>query len=106
MTAQRHPANRKTGQRGGRKTQEALARLHSARSLNRSQGFTAEGGGSSLAPLGRRSFMDEPTGRSGFDSRSRWARSDIETTFLTRVFMSQFPVWGANQGQIHRDSRR
>ena len=56
MTAQRHPANRKTGQRGGRKTQEALARLHSARSLNRSQGFTAEGGGSSLAPLGRRSF--------------------------------------------------
>lgn len=58
MTAQRHPANRKTGQRGGRKTQEALARLHSARSLNRSQGFTAEGGGSSLAPLGRRSFME------------------------------------------------
>ena len=60
MTAQRHPANRKTGQRGGRKTQEALARLHSARSLNRSQGFTAEGGGSSLAPLGRRSFMEAP----------------------------------------------
>ena len=59
MTAQRHPANRKTGQRGGRKTQEALARLHSARSLNRSQGFTAEGGGSSLAPLGRRSFTEE-----------------------------------------------
>ena len=58
MTAQRHPANRKTGQRGGRKTQEALARLHSARSLNRSQGFTAEGGGSSLAPLGRRSFSE------------------------------------------------
>ena len=58
MTAQRHPANRKTGQRGGRKTQEALARLHSARSLNRSQGFTAEGGGSSLTSLGWRSFNE------------------------------------------------
>ena len=31
MTAHRHTANRETGQRGGRKTQEALARLHSAR---------------------------------------------------------------------------
>ena len=59
MTAHRHSAYRETGQRGGRKTQEALARLHSARSLNRSQGFTAGCRGSSLAPLGRRSFADD-----------------------------------------------
>ena len=41
---------------GGRH-KAALARLHSARSLNRSQGFTAGCRGSSLAPLGRRSFI-------------------------------------------------
>ena len=40
---------------GGRH-KAALARLHSARSLNRSQGFTAGCRGSSLAPTGRRSF--------------------------------------------------
>lgn len=45
-----------TGRRGGRKTPEALARLHSGGSLNRSHAFTAEGRGSSLAPTGRRSF--------------------------------------------------
>ena len=44
--------------RGGRKAPEALARLHSARSLNRSQGFTAGCRGSSLAPTGRRSFAE------------------------------------------------
>ena len=43
-----------TGGSGGRQ-KAALARLHSARSLNRSQGFTAGCRGSSLAPLGRRS---------------------------------------------------
>lgn len=53
----RHPAWPVPG-RGGRKTPEALARLHSARSLNRSQGFTAGCRGSSLAPTGRRSFNE------------------------------------------------
>ena len=42
-----------TGRRGGRETQEALARLHSGRSLNRSQPCAAEGGGSFAAPTGR-----------------------------------------------------
>jgi len=41
---------------GGRKTPEALARLHSARLLNRSHCYAAEGGGSFAAPTGRRSF--------------------------------------------------
>ena len=44
-----------TGGSGGRH-KAALARLHSVGSLNRSHDFTAEGGGSSLAPTGRRSF--------------------------------------------------
>ena len=44
------------GGAGGRQ-KAALARLHSARSLNRSQGFTAGCRGSSLAPTGRRSFI-------------------------------------------------
>ena len=56
MTAHRHPANRETGRRDGRDTQEALARLHSGGSLDRSHAFTAEGGGSFAAPTGRRSF--------------------------------------------------
>jgi hypothetical protein len=38
--------------------QKALARLHSGRSLNRSHAFTAEGGGSSLAPLGHAHSAD------------------------------------------------
>jgi len=58
----RHPAWPVPG-RGGRKTPEALARLHSARSLNRSQGFTAGCRGSSLAPTGRRSFTEEKHAR-------------------------------------------
>ena len=49
--------SRERGGAGGRH-QKALARLHSARSLNRSQGFTAGCRGSSLAPTGRRSFLD------------------------------------------------
>ena len=44
------------GASGERKTTEALARLHSARSFNHSHCFTAEGWGSSLTPLGLRSF--------------------------------------------------
>ena len=43
------------GGAGGRQ-KAALARLHSARSLNRSQGCAAGCRGSSLAPTGRRSF--------------------------------------------------
>lgn len=39
IKSQRHPANRKTGRRGGRKTPEALARLHSARVAHRSAGL-------------------------------------------------------------------
>lgn len=46
------------GASGERKTTEALARLHSARSFNHSHCFTAEGWGSSLTPLGLRSFLD------------------------------------------------
>ena len=46
------------GASGERKTTEALARLHSARSFNHSHCFTAEGWGSSLTPLGLRSFKD------------------------------------------------
>ena len=42
-----------TGLRDGRDTQEALARLHSGGSLNRSHAFAAEGGGSFAAPTGR-----------------------------------------------------
>lgn len=42
---------------GGRH-KAALVHLHSVGSLNRSHDFTAEGRGSSLAPLGRRSFTD------------------------------------------------
>ena len=49
--------SRERGRAGGR-NQKALARLHSARSLNRSQGFTAGCRGSSLAPLGRRSSWE------------------------------------------------
>ena len=45
-----------TGQRDGLDTQEALARLHSGRSLNRSQPCAAEGGGSFAAPSGARSL--------------------------------------------------
>ena len=41
-----------TGAAAGEIHQKALARLHSARSLNRSQGCTAEGGGSFAAPTG------------------------------------------------------
>lgn len=47
-----------TERRGWRKTPEALARLQSGGSLNRSHAFTAEGRGSSLAPTGRRSFLE------------------------------------------------
>ncbi len=39
----------KTGRRDGRDTQEALARLHSGGSLNRSHACTAGGRGSSAA---------------------------------------------------------
>lgn len=46
------------GASGERKTTEALARLHSARSFNHSHCFTAEGWGSSLTPLGLRSFIE------------------------------------------------
>lgn len=46
------------GASGERKTTEALARLHSARSFNHSHCFTAEGWGSSLAPTGRSSFTE------------------------------------------------
>lgn len=45
-------------QTGERKTTEALARLHSARSFNHSHCFTAEGWGSSLTPLGLRSSIE------------------------------------------------
>lgn len=45
-------------QTGERKTTEALARLHSARSFNHSHCFTAEGWGSLLTPLGLRSSCD------------------------------------------------
>jgi hypothetical protein len=45
------------GGAGGRH-KAALARLHSARSLNRSQGFTAGCRGSSLAPTGLHSFQE------------------------------------------------
>lgn len=45
------------GASGERKTTEALARLHSARSFNHSHCFTAEGWGSSLTPLGLRSSL-------------------------------------------------
>jgi hypothetical protein len=41
-----------TGQRDGLDTQEALARLHSGGSLNRSHACAAEGGGSFAAPTG------------------------------------------------------
>ena len=47
------------GASGERKTTEALARLHSARSFNHSHCFTAEGWGSSIAPLGLLSSNDE-----------------------------------------------
>lgn len=46
------------GEAGGRKAPEALARLHSGGSLNRSHAFTAEGRGSSAAPPGLASFLD------------------------------------------------
>lgn len=42
-----------TGQRDGRKAQEALARLHSGGSLNRSHACTAGGRGSFAAPTGQ-----------------------------------------------------
>lgn len=47
------------GASGERKTTEALARLHSARSFNHSHCFTAEGWGSLLTPLGLRSSDDD-----------------------------------------------
>lgn len=58
------------GASGERKTTEALARLHSARSFNHSHCFTAEGWGSSLTPLGLRSSRAFP-GFARFPYRSR-----------------------------------
>ena len=63
-----------TGLRDGRDTQEALARLHSGGSLNRSHAFAAEGGGSFAAPTGRalsfvlESICDSVTPTQPFDS--------------------------------------
>ena len=56
MKAHRHPAKPRRGSGDGGRQKAALARLHSGGSLNRSHAYAAEGGGSSLAPLGRRSF--------------------------------------------------
>lgn len=50
----RHPSGEaETGRRDGRDTQEALARLHSGGSLNRSHACTAGGRGSFAAPTGQ-----------------------------------------------------
>ena len=51
MTAHRHTANRETGQRGGRKTQEALARLHSARVAKSRHRAALPGAGGRHLPL-------------------------------------------------------
>ena len=53
-----HASRLQRGASGERKTTEALARLHFARSLNHSHCFTAEGWGASLTPLGLRSFKE------------------------------------------------
>lgn len=53
MNSARHPASPPRGNGDGGKQKAALARLHSARSLNRSQGFTAGCRGSFAALTGR-----------------------------------------------------
>ena len=50
----RAPRSRERGDGAGGRKQKALARLHSARSLNRSQGYAAGCRGSSAAPSGAR----------------------------------------------------
>jgi hypothetical protein len=55
---ERHPAKPRRGGGAGGRNQKALARLHSARSLNRSQGCAAEGGGSFAAPTGHALSVD------------------------------------------------
>lgn len=65
------------GASGERKTTEALARLHSARSFNHSHCFTAEGWGSSLAPTGLRSFEGIEI-RDWFDEESMEALGWVE----------------------------
>lgn len=54
------PAWRARGNGAGGIHKKALARLHSAGSLNRSHCCAAEGGGSSSAPTGRASFVEGP----------------------------------------------
>lgn len=67
------------GASGERKTTEALARLHSARSFNHSHCFTAEGWGSSLTPLGLRSFNDKRCAKVNGDGRLFGKRAVVLT---------------------------